>query len=299
MIETLWRWVLPDEGFLNGFFTGQLVSIICIFFFIRYFLLASPSKYISIKPERKSKKAIETVDVPAETTSIDTILKRLGIASADDLNESCGWLNLILARLLFSQLHEDPNLLSRAIAVLEETVIREASPYIHEFAVSKLELNPDAMPQIEGFRLRKFFGMAKTLQDGPSTYCLEGRLRWREAGELQVDAAACAVCWPTFDHPLIILPASVTVRLISLDAMVRLAFPDKASGRLELSLVPEEYSLELEIESSIGHRAKLKNVEKVSQLIGSLLRGALEEQLVWPNRVVIEVPRLSDLLVAQ
>lgn len=155
-------------------------------------------------------------------------------------------------------------------------------------------LEPEGIPKIDGFRLKKFFGAAKTLEGSPSTYCLEGRLLWNNIGHIEVEAAA-ALNWPS-DVPLVLLPCSVSVKIISLEATVRLAFPDNLSNQLELSLVPEQYSLEMEIESSIGYRSKLKNVEKISQLIASLIRQALEDNLVWPNRIPLVVPKFSEML---
>lgn len=143
--------------------------------------------------------------------------------------------------------------------------------------------------------MKKFFGVPLTLEGSPSTYCLEGRLHWRNAGHFEVEAAA-ALLWPG-SNPLVILPCSISVKFLSIDALVRIALPDRHSTMLELSLVPDQFSLELEIESSIGHRSKLRNVEKISQLLAMVIRKALEDGLVWPNRIPVQVPKLSDLML--
>jgi hypothetical protein len=158
-------------------------------------------------------------------------------------------------------------------------------------------LTPEEVPRIEGFRLKKFFGVPLTLDGSPSTYCLEGRLHWRNAGLFEVEAAA-ALIWPG-ENPLVMLPCSISAKLLSIDALVRIALPDRNSTMLEISLVPDQYSLELEIESSIGHRAKLRNVEKISQLLAALIRKAIEDGLVWPNRIPVQVPKISELLLGE
>lgn len=238
----------------------------------------------------------EEVD-KGKVSSVDLVLKKLGLDSKKDLDESCGWLNLLLARLLFSQLHDDPEIISRAVDLLEETVADLAAPFVKDFVVKKVELMPESMPRIGGFRLKKFFGVPKTLEGSPSTYCLEGRLKWEDVGQFEVEAAG-ALSWPG-SHPLVLLPCSLGVKILAVDALVRISFPDDKATELEISLVPEQFSLDLEVDSSIGYKSKLKNVEKVTQLLALVVRKSLEDNLVWPNRIPILIPNLSDLLVSQ
>lgn len=162
----------------------------------------------------------------------------------------------------------------------------------------KFELTAGQVPRIQGFRLKRFLGAPLTLGGAPSTYCLEGKLRWEEAGHFEIEAAP-AFTWPAASstQPLIMLPCSLGVRLVSVEAMVRIALPDDQCRQLELSLVPDQYTLELEVESSIGHVAKLRNAEQVARLLSAVLRKAIEDGLVWPNRIPIEIPKLSDLIV--
>ena len=157
-------------------------------------------------------------------------------------------------------------------------------------------MTPEEVPRIEGFRLKKFFGVPLTLEGSPSTYCLEGRLHWCNAGHFEVEAAA-ALIWPG-SNPLVLLPCSISVKFLSIDALVRIALPDRHSTMLEISLVPDKFSLDLEIESSIGHRSKLRNVEKISQLLAAVIRKAIEDGIVWPNRIPVQVPKLSELMLS-
>lgn len=121
--------VVRIDGFAQGFIVGQIVSLIFIVFFVRYFLLASPTSYVLIKSSRP--KFPQSVPVAKTDTTIDAILKRAGIENKEDVDESCGWLNLLLARLIFAQLHEDPDILRLAIERLEETVATSAPFIVH------------------------------------------------------------------------------------------------------------------------------------------------------------------------
>lgn len=129
VFETLLQ-VFRIDGFAQGFIVGQVVSLIFIVFFVRYFLLASPTAYVRIKSrETRSKKPPQSAPIAKTDTTIDAILKRIGIENKEDVDESCGWLNLLLARLIFAQLHEDPDIIRLAIERLEETVATSA-PFI-------------------------------------------------------------------------------------------------------------------------------------------------------------------------
>lgn len=68
---------------------------------------------------------VEEMSEPA----IESTLKMLGLTGME-VDESCGWLNLLLSRLLLAQLHDDPALLERAISQLESTASASAAPYL-------------------------------------------------------------------------------------------------------------------------------------------------------------------------
>lgn len=172
----------------------------------------------------------------------------------------------------------------------------EATPFVRGFRVDRCELTPGEAPVIEWVRLRRFHGAALTLDGPPSTYCLEAKVRWVNAGHFGFEAAA-ALNWPE-GSPIVLLPCALSAKILALEAVVRVSFPDTQARLLEVSLVPEQYAAELEIESSFGHRAKLRNVEKLAQLLAVGIRAGLEDSLVWPARVAVEAPRLAELLAA-
>jgi len=165
--------------------------------------------------------------------------------------------------------------------------------------VRHAEVSKDHAPRLEGFRLKRFHGAARSLDatSSSSTYCLEGHLRWDNAGRFEIEASA-ALSWPLDSlTPLVLLPCSLSVRICSVDALIRVTLPDAHCRQLEISLVQDAYGLDLEVESTIGHKAKLRNVEPVAKLIAALLRKTIEDELVWPNRIPIEIPSLSDLII--
>lgn len=56
--DVLWR----EDGFLRGFLVGQITSFLVLLFFIRFFLFASPSNYVHIRPKvRESFLTIKTI----------------------------------------------------------------------------------------------------------------------------------------------------------------------------------------------------------------------------------------------
>lgn len=169
--------------------------------------------------------------------------------------------------------------------------------------MKRLELSRDTLPRFAELQVKRFYGgLPKALDEVISDYCIEGRLVWPNAGNLEVEATA-TVNWPSA-NPLLMLPCQLSVQVKNIDARFRLTFPEETSNktprsymsRMELSLIPDEFGIDLDIGSSIGHRAKLNNVQKIGQLLATLIREGLHEHLVWPNRVSIEVPTPVELI---
>lgn len=136
MWSASWLDYLLTDGYIRGFFVGQLVSWLIVLFLIRYLFLASPGPTrLTVRgPQRKKPLATTTATLsssekPSTSEAIDAILHRLGIDSRKEVDESVGWLNLLLARLLFAQLQEDEGILAKITAQLEETVASVA-PFI-------------------------------------------------------------------------------------------------------------------------------------------------------------------------
>ena len=169
--------------------------------------------------------------------------------------------------------------------------------------MKRLELSRETLPRLAELQVKRFYGgLPKALDEVLSDYCVEGRLVWPDAGNVEVEACT-TVNWPS-DHPLMMLPWQLSMHVKGIDARFRLTFPEESfsltprpyMSRLDLSLIPDEFRIDLEIGSSIGHRAKLNNVQKIGQMLATLIREGLHENLVWPNRVSMEVPTPVELI---
>jgi hypothetical protein len=169
--------------------------------------------------------------------------------------------------------------------------------------VKRLELSKQTLPRLAELQVKRFYGgLPKSLDEVLSDYCIEGRLVWPDAASLEIEACA-TVNWPS-NHPFVMLPCQLSVHVRNIDARFRLTFPGESfsltprpyMSRLDFSLIPDEFRIDLDIGSSIGHRAKLNNVQKIGQMLGTLIREGLQENVVWPNRVSVEVPTPADLI---
>lgn len=67
--------------------------------------------------------------------------------------------------------------------------------------------------------------------------------------------------------------------------------PPDDQAYLTFSFLPN-YQLELQVESLIGSRSKLKNVSKVAKLVESRLRKVFDERCVFPNEQKVYLPSL-------
>ncbi len=75
-----------------------------------------------------------------------------------------------------------------------------------------------------------------------------------------------------------------------------ISYPDSSDSFLSLSILQSDFQLELQVRSLLGHRTKVKDLPKLTQLLVLRLRSVVMEELVYPNSRRFKLP--ADLLGA-
>ncbi|KAJ3215072.1 ERMES complex subunit mmm1 [Dinochytrium kinnereticum] len=96
--------------------------------------------------------------------------------------------------------------------------------------------------------------------------------------------------WP---KPLIAsLPVSLVLSVIKFSGTLALEFvthPETAETYMAVSIL-EDFLLEFEVRSLLGHRTKVKDLPKLTSLITSRLRSLFMDEIVWPSFKRIHIP---------
>jgi hypothetical protein len=129
---------IPSGSFAAGFITGQLAFTIFLLIVIRFLFLKSPYEPISIqsfKPRGNETAGMKSDKLRLETESSQQILARLGADQSRMGSESCTWLNFLLARIVFSRLHEEPKFMQDVIEQIESLVSNASEYLVHSITI--------------------------------------------------------------------------------------------------------------------------------------------------------------------
>lgn len=125
---------IPSGSFAAGFIAGQLAFTVFLLIIIRFLFLKSPYEPISIQSLKPRKEAagMKTDRLRIETESSQQILSRLGADQSRMGSETCTWLNFLLARIVFSRLHEEPKFMQDVIEQIESLVSNASEYLVHD-----------------------------------------------------------------------------------------------------------------------------------------------------------------------
>lgn len=121
----------------------------------------------------------------------------------------------------------------------------------------------------------------------------EGRVEWGEAGRVEVETAV-VLSWPP-KHAVASLPCSFSFAVRCVEATFRVEMG--AEGGVSVSVAAEDFLLDLEIHSLIGHRTKLKDVPKLTEMLHTRIRQAIAARLLPPNRLTFPTRPLVEVFL--
>ncbi|KAI8849240.1 hypothetical protein BC829DRAFT_443070 [Chytridium lagenaria] len=168
--------------------------------------------------------------------------------------ESCDWINVLVGQVI-AKYRSDPAFSASVVGVLDETLNGMSRPsFLGPISITDFSLG-DEYPILKSARMR--FA--------------------EHSSNLTVIAS---------------LPVSLNLSVIKFSGTLALEFvthPETAETYMAVSIL-EDFLLDFEVRSLLGHRTKVKDLPKLTSLITSRLRSAFMDEIVWPSFKRIHVP---------
>lgn len=286
---------IASKEFVRGFIIGQVALLLVLIVLLRFLFFrggnADPVRRITFPP----------VAGPGKKRPTER-----GLEGSSPGAETCEWMNALLRRLVLGPLHErldaDETFLARALSTLLSEALADEDGQGTGIATATGMLGPieitsfvmgSADPSLDWIRSR-----------GGDTW--EVQLHWDQAVCCDVETSLL-MCWPP-KHPVASLPCSFAFSLPRLQARLQITLGpagqdrDQPAGtpqlRVAISLLPDDFCLEVEIHSLLGHRSKLKDVPKLTSLLQARLKGVIRSRLLYPHGVALVVPTPLDAIVS-
>ncbi|KAI9293599.1 hypothetical protein K502DRAFT_318111 [Neoconidiobolus thromboides FSU 785] len=286
--------------FLQGFLLGQLILLLLLYLLIKYWFLDDSKKKIYHLPSKVDDKVREEIERKQQVfekvkKSFKTYSTNLNILDAEILTktyydimehqlESCDWFNVLLAQLL--HYYRKEILLNKGfVNVLEKLLNSKYKPNIlGSILLTELSF---------GNEFPIFNNIHIGYKDNSRMYA-EIELNYQDKITIGLDSS---ILMGIANISLAALPLSLTLSLLKFEGKIILEFQankDTMEQELKLSIL-SDYKLELDIQTLLGHRSKLKDVPKIKELINARIIDLINQFLVEPNGINIKLPTIDNL----
>lgn len=267
---------IASKEFVRGFVIGQVVLFLLLVFLARLLLFRGG-------PPGTPTATIQQISFP-NARRIATSSQ--GSNSAGTVKETCIWLNGLLSATILSDLRHliaaNPVFIN-SLSHLLSLVIPKTESIIGPVKVSKLQLG-EADPQVKWIR---------HASSNPSTTWWIA-IEWvGTVAEVDIDTTF-TIYWPP-KNPVASLPCAFTFVIRSLFVILELKQPTTLDN-LTVMARKEDFQLDLEIHSLIGHRTKLKDIPKLTSLLQEQLRRILVDRILEPHTFTIPIENLGTSL---
>ncbi|KAJ3413067.1 ERMES complex subunit mmm1 [Chytridiales sp. JEL 0842] len=276
---------LANKEFMKGFISGQVILCLLLFFFFRVFLLRngeetrieiSKRKLILWKPPK------QTRPPPRQYAFESHVLTKTNYEVHTHASETCDWINVLMGQVI-AKYRSDPSVTANIIGLLANALNGNTRPgFMGPISITDFSLG-------EEYPLLKFARMRYAEQS--SNLRAEIGFEFNDQITLGIDTQVL-INWP---KPCIAsLPVSLTVSVIKFSGTVSIEFvapPDSTETYWAVSIL-EDFMLEFEVRSLLGHRTKVKDLPKITSLITAKLRSVFVDEIVWPSFKRIHIPEL-------
>lgn len=271
---------LASKEFIRGFIIGQVALLLVIIVLARVLFFRTPTPPGVITFQRRTSPAALKKPKTVTDETLMELAERLGMDPTTlPKREPCLWTNSLAATFLLGPLRQmlgEEYVLERLSHLLNESINK--SDMVGEFVITRFEPNMN----------NPLIHWVEASADGE----WQIRLEWPEAATLDIDTFIVLHFPPS--QPLAQLPCSFsfTIRTISATLHIALDRMEPAEDEMmRISLLPDDFLLDIEIHSMLGHRSKLKDVPKLTEILHSRIQRTLRQHLLHPNRTSINVGR--------
>ncbi|KAL2913362.1 ERMES complex subunit mmm1 [Polyrhizophydium stewartii] len=322
---------LANKEFIKGFIAGQVILFILIFFLFKVFLLRNSDETRAELARRLERRIAvprpKTVSAAQRRTLDSLILGKIGYDPAQHPFESCGWFNTLVAQLLATY-RTDAEFLSKVVQTLDGLMNNERKPsFVGPISITDFSLGEEypvfknarvRVPESEsGIRVQVDFSFDDQITLGIETQML---INWPKPGmaSLPISLALSIVKFsgtlmlefvpePLVPHghaagqsqtPQPQMAGSMHASQTS-EGGSTTGGGSAVGHQTSVSLsILDDFLLEFEVRSLLGHRTKVKDLPKLTSLICNKLRSMFVDELVWPSRKLVRLPNGQDMRVA-
>ncbi|TPX72920.1 hypothetical protein SpCBS45565_g00023 [Spizellomyces sp. 'palustris'] len=276
---------IGTKEFIKGFVAGQITLGVLIFFLVKVFFFRSGEETrIDLAKKRNSRKLFEPKlrnPLSPHATELQILTKTQYDIHTHPV-ETCDWLNVLLAQAI-TKYRNDSGFNNRIIHLLDEVLNGHTRPgFLGPIHITDFSLGEE-FPIIQ--RVRTCFS------EQTANLRTEIQFEFDDQITLGVETQVL-VNWP---KPCIAaLPVALTLSVVKFSGTIAVEFvthPDTPETYISISIL-DDFSLEFEVRSLLGHRTKVKDLPKLASLITSKLRSVFIEEIVWPSFKRCNVPML-------
>lgn len=277
---------IGTQEFIKGFVAGQVTLGVLVFFLVRafFFQRSAEVRGDDLLHNRKNAMLRSSKNNPTlnNQASEYNILAKTGYDLHRHPDETCDWLNVLIAQIL-SRYRADDEFIDKTITLIDTAMNGDTRPsfmgyiYITDFQLGR------EFPHFSNCRIR--------FAEKTGNLRVEASFNFDDQITLGVDTHLL-INWPKSN--IAALPISLNVSVV------------KFSGRLALEIITDQessetyayvsilpgYSLEFDVRSLLGNRTKVKDLPKLSFLLITKLQTVFVEELVYPCGKKIKIPML-------
>ncbi|KAI9340672.1 hypothetical protein DFJ73DRAFT_844769 [Zopfochytrium polystomum] len=273
---------LASKEFIKGFIAGQVILCLLLFFLVQVFLLRNGEETkIEMTKRKRTLWQPKVSRPPLRQHAFDShVLTKLGYEPGSHAFESCDWINVLLGQFI-ARYRSDPVFTASVVARLDNVMNSKSRPgFLAPITITDFSLG-DEYPKFEAARMQ-FAELSSNLR-------AEVRFQFNDQITIGVDTQVL-LNWP---KPCIAaLPVSLVLSVIKFSGTLALelvAHPDSSETYMAISIL-EDFSLEFEVRSLLGHRTKVKDLPKLASLITAKLRSVFVDEIVWPSLKKLRFP---------
>ncbi|KAI9207787.1 uncharacterized protein BJ171DRAFT_491480 [Polychytrium aggregatum] len=273
---------LASKEFIKGFIAGQIILCILIFFLLKVFLLRSGGETkIEIAKRRRNRRRFQSKLAASANPNIyeAQIVSKTQYDINSQPSETLKWLNVILAQII-SKYRSDKEFNDRIISLIDEAINGPSDQtdssrrpsFLGHVAITEFSLG-EQYPIFKDAKIR-YVEYTTNLR-------AEIGFEYNDQITIGIDTQVL-INWPKAYTAS--LPVSLSLSIVKFSGTLALEFvtlPDNSQTYLSISIL-EDFMLEFEVRSLLGHRTKVKDLPKLTSIITSKLQSVFIETIVYP-----------------
>jgi maintenance of morphology protein 1 len=259
---------LSSKEFVRGFIIGQVALLLVLIVLARVLFFRGPAPG---NGQIRFKRKDSTRKRKMESVALETLADRLGLDTKTlPKRESCLWANSLAGRLLLEPIRE---------TLLDGDTLGYISALLNAHVKKTEMLGPIEIHRFELSENSPLIRWVEAVEDD----VWEVRVEWNELATLELDTSVI-LNWPPRQQ-IATLPCTFSFSVRALETTLRMEI---STGHIVcLSVLPEDFLLDLEIHSLVGHRSKLKDVPKLTAILYGRIKDAIKERVLYPKQIQI------------